>query len=83
MKMLIRKDFNLKLTENTWVPLKNVIWDFQNSPPFKRSACFYETIIGDFSVFVALVLIQVFWKTKTFVKILGYYVLLKVLWLKT
>ena len=30
---------------------KNGTRDFQNSPPFARSACFYETISGNFEGF--------------------------------
>ena len=33
------------------VLLKTDTRDFQNSPPFNRSACFYVTIIGNFERF--------------------------------
>ena len=42
--------------------------DFQNSPPFKRSACFYLTINDSIKRFQSLTLKQIFWKTKTFFK---------------
>ena len=31
--------------------LKKLLGDFQNSPPFERSACFYVTIMGNFERF--------------------------------
>ena len=34
-----------------YVPLKNGIRDFYNSFPFKKLACFYMTITGDFERF--------------------------------
>ena len=41
----------LKPTERAHVLLKNGTRDFQNSPPFERSACFYVTIVGNFERF--------------------------------
>ena len=53
--------------------------DFQNSPPFERSACFYVTISESFGSFqYFLILKQVFWKTKTFFKKLEYRILVEV-----
>ena len=43
--------FILKPTEKAWVLLKNGTKDFQNSPPFNRSAYFYLTISGKFEGF--------------------------------
>ena len=40
-----------KGTERAWVLLKNGTRDFQNSPLFVRSACFYVTISGYFEHF--------------------------------
>ena len=57
--------------------------DFQNSPPFKRSACFYVTISAIFERSQYLTLKQIFWKTKFFSQKLEYRFYLKVLWLKT
>ena len=39
--------FILKSTERAEVLLKNNATDFQNSPSFERSACFYVTISGN------------------------------------
>ena len=51
------------------VLLKNSTRDFQNSSPFKRSACFYVTISGNCKRFqYTLTLKQIFWKTKAFFK---------------
>ena len=41
----------LKPTETAYVLLKNGTRDFQNSPSFNRSACFYATISGNFERF--------------------------------
>ena len=38
----------LKQTERAYVLLKNGTREFQNSPPLKRSVCFYVTISGNF-----------------------------------
>ena len=46
--------------------------DFQNSPPFERSACFYVKISESFKHFNTLTLKQIFWKMKTFFKKLEY-----------
>ena len=51
--------FILKPTERAQVLLKNDTRDFQNSPPFKRSACFYLTISA-LNVFNTLTLKQMF-----------------------
>ena len=40
--------FILKPTERAQFLLKNGTRDFQNSPPFERSACFYVTISESF-----------------------------------
>ena len=40
-----------KPTEAACVLLKNGTRDFQNSPSFNRSACFYATISGNFERF--------------------------------
>ena len=50
-KTLCPRDFILKPTERAWVGLINNTKDFQNSPPFERSACFYATISGNFERF--------------------------------
>ena len=47
------------------------------SLPFKRSACLYVTTTGYFERFNTLTLEQVFWKTKTFLKKLEKFFLLK------
>ena len=41
----------LKATETAQVLLKNGTRDFQNSPPFKRSTCFYVTVSESFKLF--------------------------------
>ena len=46
--------------------------DFQNSPPYERSACFYLTISESFKRSNTLTLIQTFWKAKTLFKKLEY-----------
>ena len=38
-------------TERAYIFLKNGTKDFENSPPFQRSACFYVTISGNFERF--------------------------------
>ena len=48
---LFLRGFILKSTERAYILLKNGIRDFQNSPPFERSTCFYVTIGGDFKRF--------------------------------
>ena len=50
-KTLFPTGFILKQTERPKV-LKNDTRDFQNSPPFERSACFYKTINGNFECFL-------------------------------
>ena len=45
------RGFILKSTKRAQVFLKNGTRDFQNSPPFVRSACFYVTISGNFKRF--------------------------------
>ena len=47
----LRGGFTLKPTERAQVLLKNGTTAFQNSPPFKRSICFYETTSGNFERF--------------------------------
>ena len=64
--------FILKPTERAQFLLKNGTRDFQNSPPFERSACFYVTISESFKRFQYLTLKQIFWKTKPFFKKLEY-----------
>ena len=39
--------------------------DFQNSPPYERSASFYVTITGIMNVFNTSTLKQIFWKKIT------------------
>ena len=50
-----RKDFVLEVScysqERAWIPLINGTRDFQNSPSFERSACFYMTTTGNFERF--------------------------------
>ena len=48
LKILYLRGFILKATERASVLLKNSIRDFQNSPPFERSACFYVKITKNF-----------------------------------
>ena len=43
--------FILKPTERAKILLKNGTRDFQNDPPFERSACFYVTISESFKRF--------------------------------
>ena len=45
------RGFILKPTERALVLLKTGTRNFQNSPPFERSACFYVTISGNFEHF--------------------------------
>ena len=45
---LFLRGFNLKPTERAMILLQNGTRDFQNSPLFERSACFYVTISGNF-----------------------------------
>ena len=45
------RGFILKPIERTQFLLKNSTRDFQSSPPFQRSTCFYVTITGDFERF--------------------------------
>ena len=45
------RGFIFKSTERAQVLLKNGTRDFQNSPPFERSACFYVTISENFEHF--------------------------------
>ena len=61
------------LGERTWIFLKNGNGDFENSPPFERSACFYVTAIGNFETnFLNLSLKLILRKTKTFLKKMEY-----------
>ena len=41
----------LKSTERAQILLKNGTRDFQGSPPFERSSCFYVTISGNLERF--------------------------------
>ena len=50
-KHFFLRDFILKSTERALVLLKVCTRDFQNSPPFARSACFYVIISGNFECF--------------------------------
>ena len=85
----VRKRSFIKQTENTFflsfhyksdverkqVFLKRGARDFQNSPPFEKSTCFYAFMCQSLeilNVFNILALKQVFRKTKTFVKKLEY-----------
>ena len=47
---------------------KNGTKDFQNSPPFKRSTCFYVAINGNFERFQYFNFETDFMETKTFFK---------------
>ena len=49
--MFFLRGFILRLTERAWVLLKNGTRDFQNTPPFERSTCFYVTISENFKRF--------------------------------
>ena len=49
--MLFLRVFILRSTERAQVLLKNDTRDFQNSPPFERSAYFYVTISANFKRF--------------------------------
>ena len=51
LKTVPRRGFILKPIERPYVPLKSGTGDFINSPPFKRSAVTYVTIIGDIECF--------------------------------
>ena len=64
-------------TERASVLLKNSTRDFQDSPPFERSACFYMTITQNLNVFNTLTLKQIFWKAKTFFEKLDYHFLVE------
>ena len=50
-KTLFLRGFVFKPTERALVFLKNGTRDFQNSPPFERSACFHVTISENFEYF--------------------------------
>ena len=50
-KTLFLRAFTLKPTERVYVLLKNDARDFQNSPPFERSASFYVRISESFKRF--------------------------------
>ena len=43
--------FDFKSNEGASVHLQCGTWDFQNSSPFERSACFYVTITANFEHF--------------------------------
>ena len=49
--MLFLRVFILTPTERAYILLKSATRDFQNDPPFKRSACFYVTITESFKRF--------------------------------
>ena len=49
--MLFLRGFILKPIERAQIHLRNSTKDFQNSPLFHRSACFYLTITGNFEQF--------------------------------
>ena len=49
--MLFIRVFISKPTERAWILLKSSTRNFQNSPPFEGSACFYVTISGSFKRF--------------------------------
>ena len=50
-KTLFLRGFILKSTERGYLLLKDGTKDFQNSPLFARSTCFYVTISGNFERF--------------------------------
>ena len=62
----------LKPTEKTEVILKNSAIDFENTPLFESSACFYVTICENLNASNALTLEQNFGKMKSFFKNLEY-----------
>ena len=51
MKTVFLRLFILKPTERAWILLKRGTRDFQNSPLYERSACFYVTISKRFKRF--------------------------------
>ena len=59
--------FHFKAKEKAYVLLKSSTRDFQKSPPFERSVCFYEIISRNFETN--------FMETRTFFKKLEYYFL--------
>ena len=61
--MLFLRGFISKLTkEHNVSSLKNRDRDFQNSPQFERSACFYVTVNQNFERFQYLSFKKIFWK---------------------
>ena len=77
-KALLLGSFILKPTEREYVLLNSSTRDFQNGPPFERSACFYLTIIENFNVFNTLTLKPIFSKTKIFSKKLEFRFLVEI-----
>ena len=51
MKTVFLRLFILKPTERAWILLKRGTRDFQNSPLYERSVCFYVTISKRFKRF--------------------------------
>ena len=51
LKNAFSQRFHFKANRKNIGSSKNCIRDFQNSPPFQRSTCFYETINGNFERF--------------------------------
>ena len=47
-KNILLRGFILNPIERSQILVKNGSRDFQNSPPFERSGCFYMTITGNF-----------------------------------
>ena len=62
--MLPLKGLILKPKGRPYVPLKDRVRDISNSPPFKRSPCFYVTMTLILNVFNILTLKQAFLKIK-------------------
>ena len=62
--MVFLRRFILKPKERARVLLKNSARNFQNSPPFEKSACFYVTVGGNLECFQYFNFETVFLKNK-------------------
>ena len=62
------QSFIVKPTERVQALLKDGTRDFENTPPFERSACFYVTITGNFKHFQCFKFETNFVKNETFSK---------------
>ena len=67
-KALFLRGLILKPTEGAQILLENSTKDFQISPPFERSACFYMTINRNSERFQYFNFEADFWNTKIFSK---------------